>query len=134
MFSFELRRNGDHWTEIISCAKDCTETSVKNYHYTMHNITNDHISEGDTITTLIITFCSYSETFSFEKGTRQAPSIFKTSVCPLSTVHCPLSTFHCPLSTLHSTPLTDLHAIRSHTFESHLYAVSFIPHQSAITI
>ena len=141
MFSFELWRNGDQVTQIMSCPIDCTETSVRNYHYTLRNITKDHISEGDTISTLIITFYRYSETFSFQKGTRQAPFIFKQSVCPLSTVHCPLSTvhsplstLHCPLSTLHSSPLTDLHALASHTFERHLYAVSFIPHQSAKTI
>jgi hypothetical protein len=55
-----------------------------------------------------------AETFPFQKGTCQAP------------VRCVPSTFP-------SKPMIELHAVKYPEFEGHLYAVSFNPHQSAIT-
>jgi hypothetical protein len=54
---------------------------------------------------------------------RKAAVRLLTSLCSLSV---------CPLASPHK-PLTDLHTIRSHTFEGHLFTFSFNPDPSAIT-
>ena len=72
MFSVELPRNSDEVAQIMSGPIDCIETSVRNYHYTLRNIPEDCRSQGDTITTVTLKLYS-SETFPFQKGTRQAP-------------------------------------------------------------
>ena len=83
MFSIELPRNSDEVAQIMSGPVDCTETSVRNYHYTLRNIPEDCRSQGDKITT--VTLKNYnSGTFPFQKGTRQAPYIFMKPVCPLT--------------------------------------------------
>jgi hypothetical protein len=80
MFSVEYRRNGDEVTQIMSGPKGCTETSVRDYNYTLRNMPEDVISQGDTNTMVIIQFYSCSEIFSFQKVTFQAPYIIVRSV------------------------------------------------------
>jgi hypothetical protein len=61
----------------------CPETSLRNYYYTLRNIPEYCRSQVDTIT--MVTLKLYSaETFSFHKGTRQAPHISMQSVSPLA--------------------------------------------------
>ena len=65
---------------------------------------------------------------SFPERHRQAPPIFMLPVCPFTTPLQPAT----HRSLLHQT-MSNLHAIISQTFEGHLYAFSFSPHQTAIT-
>jgi hypothetical protein len=95
MFSVQFRRKGNEVTQIMLGPIGCTETSVRNYHYTLRNMPEDRTSHVDTITMVTLKLHSL-ETFLFQKGTRHAPYIFMQSVP----------------SPLHSIPLTDLHAIR----------------------
>jgi hypothetical protein len=113
MLSVELRRNGDEVTQIMLGPISCTETSIRNYHYTLCNIPEGRISQGDMITMLIIQFYSCSHTFPLHKATRHAPQIFMQSV-------------HLPLL------LNPFTLKQSHTFEGHFYAFSYSPYQSAI--
>ena len=109
----------------MSSPKSCPERSLRNYYYTVRNIPEYCRSQGDSIT--MVTLKLYSlETFPFQKGTSQAPHIFMLPVCPFTTTLLSHSSPH--------KPLTDLHAIRSHKFEGHLYAIIFSPQQTAITI
>ena len=109
----------------MSSPKSCPERSLRNYHYTVRNIPEYCRSQGDSIT--MVTLKLYSlETFPFQKGTSQAPHIFMLPVCPFTTTLLSHSSPH--------KPLTDLHAIRSHKFEGHLYAFSYTrsSHQTPI--
>jgi hypothetical protein len=115
--SVKLQTNGDEVTKIMLGPTGCTETSLTNYHYTLRNIPEDCRSQVGTITMVTLKMYS-SEIFPFHKGTVK----LLTSACSLSVP-----------SPLHPKSQTDLHAIRYHSFEGHLYAVSFNPQQSAIT-
>jgi hypothetical protein len=79
MFSVELRRKSDEVALIMLGPIGCSETSVRNYRYTLRNIAGDCGSQGDTITMATLKLYS-SELFSFQKGTRQAPYISMQSV------------------------------------------------------
>jgi len=68
MFSVKLQRNGDEVLRIMSGPIGCTETSVRNYHYTLRNIPEHYISQVDTNTMVIIKFYSCLRTFSFKTG------------------------------------------------------------------
>jgi hypothetical protein len=96
MFSIKLRRKGDEVTQIMSGPIRRTETSVRNYYYTLRNMSEDRRSQVNTITMLTLKLHS-SETFPFQKATRHASVIFMQSICP---------------SPLLLIPLMDLHAIR----------------------
>ena len=80
MFSVELRRSSDEVAQIMSGLIGCTETSVRNYHYTLRNIPGDRRSQGDMITMVTLKLYS-SETFSFQTLKFQAPYIFMQFVC-----------------------------------------------------
>ena len=113
--SVKLQTIRDEVTQVMSGPTNCPETSLRNYHYTLRNIPEDCRSEGDTMT--MVTNCTVQKHFL----SRQAPS-------GSSHLHAV-----CLTHLLLSKPLTDLQAIRSHTFEGHLQAFSFNPHQTAIT-
>jgi len=115
--SVKLQINGDEVTQIMLDPTGCTETSLNNYRYTLRNIPEDCRSQVGTITMVTLKLYS-SETFPFHKGSVK----LLTSACSLSVP-----------SPLQHKSQTDLHAIRYHAFEGHLYAVSFNPQQSAIT-
>ena len=81
--SFELRRKCDEVTHIMSGHVGCTETSVRNYNYTLCYVTEDRRSEGDTITMVTLKLQS-SEIFPFQKGMCQGPNISMQSLCPFA--------------------------------------------------
>jgi hypothetical protein len=118
MFSVQLRRKGDEVTQNMSGPRGCTETSVRNYHYTVRNMLEDRRSQVDT-TTMVTLKLHSTKTFPFLKATRQAPYIFMQSVCPLPSPFITTDGF-CTLP-------------ECHIFECRLNAVRFSLHQSAIT-
>jgi hypothetical protein len=113
--SVKLQKNRVELIQIMVGPIICPETSLSDYHYTLRNIPEERRSQGDMIT--MVTLKLYNSEFFFQTSKCQAPCIFMQSVSPRR-----------------SFETTDgFHVVRSHTFEGHLYAVSFNPHQSAIT-
>ena len=84
MFSVKLQRKDYDVSQIISGPIGCSETSVRNYHYTLGNIPENCISQGDTINMVIIKFYSCLKSFSFQRGKCQAPYISMQTVSPLA--------------------------------------------------
>jgi hypothetical protein len=68
------------------------ETSVRNYHYMLRNIPEDHRSQGD-MNTLVTLKLGSLEMFSFQNGQRQAPYISIKSVSPFASLLEPIVGF-----------------------------------------
>ena len=83
MFPNEFRKQVDEMTLIISGHIGCNETSLRNCHYTLCNLPEDGIPQGDTITVVIIKLYSISEQFS-QKGNLQFLYISVQTARPLA--------------------------------------------------
>ena len=84
VFSSDLE-TGDKVTQIMHAHIVCTETSVRNWHFTLRNMAEDRIFQGEMIIVVIIKLYSCTESFFFLKGTFQTSYKFMQSACPPAT-------------------------------------------------
>ena len=115
--SVKCQRNSVKLTQVMLGPIGCPETLLRNYHYTLRNIPEDRRSQGDPITMVTLQLHSSETFFSWQASFR-----LLTSSCSQFVPSPPFLK-----------PQANFHTVRSHVFEGHLYTVSFIPDQSAIT-